>query len=189
MHGGLKERPVLVGIKIHMSYNQEAYDAERAAVVRALESASRRQITPERVTDFRDAQAAIRRMASGEPGFGQKYALQARKHIAGLRRARPYITIEIRWCPAHKGAPVSEKAEEWANLAAEEPDARGVEWPSYTDRPGARAMPLPRSLARLKQEITEKKWAEARQWAGGRTSSKNYGTEEPEAGRYGSWEF
>jgi len=28
-------------------------------------------------------------------------------------------------------------------------------------------MPLPRSLAHLKQEISEKKWAEARQWAGG----------------------
>jgi len=39
------------------------------------------------------------------------------------------------------------------------------EWLSYTDRPGARAMPLPRSLAHLK--ITEKKWAEARQWTGG----------------------
>jgi len=49
-----------------------------------------------------------------------------------------------------------------------------VEWLSYTDRPGARAMPLPRSLAHLKREITEKKWAEARQWAGGRTSKKKH---------------
>ena len=91
-----------------------------------------------------------------------------------FRRARPDITIEIRWLPAPKGVQRNEKAEEWANLAAEEPDARGVEWPSYTDRPGARAMPLRRSLTHLKQEITEKKWAEARQWAGGRTSSKKY---------------
>jgi len=30
-------------------------------------------------------------------------------------------------------------------------------------------MPLPRSLAHLKREISEK-WAEARQWAGGRAS-------------------
>jgi len=36
-------------------------------VTRALESASRRQTTPERVTIFTDAQAAIRRMASEEP--------------------------------------------------------------------------------------------------------------------------
>jgi len=77
-----------------------------------MESASRRQTTPERVTIFTDAQAAIRRMALEEPGPGQMYALQARKHIAVLRRARLDITIEIRWCLAHKGAPGNEKADE-----------------------------------------------------------------------------
>ena len=76
-----------MGIKTHMGYNQEAYDAECAAPTRALESASRRQTTPERVTIFTDAQAANRRMASEEPGPSQQYALQARKHIATLRRA------------------------------------------------------------------------------------------------------
>jgi len=35
-------------------------------------------------------------------------------------------------------------------------------------------MPLPRSLANLKREISEKKWAEARQWAGGETSKTGY---------------
>jgi len=77
-----------------------------------MESASRRQTTPERVTIFTDAQAAIRRMALEEPGPGQMYALQARKHIAVLRRARLDITIEIWWCLAHKGAPGNEKADE-----------------------------------------------------------------------------
>ena len=72
------------GIKTHMGYNQEAY----AALARGLESASRRNSTPERVTIFTDAQAAIKRMASDEPGPGQQYALQARKHIAALRRAQ-----------------------------------------------------------------------------------------------------
>jgi len=38
----------------------------------------------------------------------------------------------------------------------------------------AHAMPLPRSFAHLKREISEKKWAEARQWTGGRTSRKKY---------------
>ena len=33
-------------------------------------------------------------------------------------------------------------------------------------------MPLPRSLANIKREIAATKWAEARQWAGGRTSKK-----------------
>jgi ribonuclease HI len=152
---------VWVGVKAHMGKNQEAYDAECAALARALEIAARRQTTPERVTIFTDAQAAIRRMASEEPGPGQKYAILARKHIAALRSVRPDITIEIRWCPAHKGVPGNEKADEWAKLAAENPDARGVE-------------PLPRSLAHLKRQISEKKWAEARQWAGSRINKTKY---------------
>ena len=113
-------------------------------------------------------------MASDEPGPGQRYALQARKHIAALRRAKPGIIIEIRWCPAHKGIACNEKAGEWAKIAAEEPDTRGVEWLNYSDRTEARPMPLPRYLASLKREISEKKWAEARQRAGGRTSKKKY---------------
>jgi ribonuclease HI len=147
-----------VGTKTHMGKNQEAYDTECAALARALKTAGRRQTVPERIAD---AQAAIRRMALEEPGPGQKYAILARKHIAALRNARPDITIEIRWCPAHKGVPGNEKADEWAKLAAESPGARGVE-------------PLPRSLAHLKREISEKKWAEARQWAGSRITKAKY---------------
>ena len=114
------------GIRTHMGYNQEAYDAECAALACALESASRRNMTPERVTIFIDAQAAIKRMASDEPGPGQQYALQERKHIASLCRARPGMIVEIRWCPAHKGIAGNEKADEWAKIAAEEPGTRGM---------------------------------------------------------------
>jgi len=121
-----------VGIKTHMGYNQEACDAECAAHAGA---ASRRPSTPERVTDFTDAQAAIRRMASEVPGPGQQYALQARMHIATLRRARPGIATETRWCPAHNGAAGNERADKWAKIAGEEPDTRGVEWLCYSDRP------------------------------------------------------
>jgi len=88
----------------------------------------------------------------------QKYALQAGRHIVSLRKARPGIVIEIRWCPAHKGVTGNEKAGEWAKIAAEEPGARGVQWLNYADRTEARAMPLPRSLANFKRE---KKWADA----------------------------
>jgi len=84
--------------------------------------AARRNTTPERVTIFSNAQAAIKRMASDEPGPGQQYELQARKHIVTLRKARPGITIEIRWCSAHKGIAGNEKVDEWAKIAAEEPD-------------------------------------------------------------------
>ena len=84
------------------------------------------------------------------------YAIQTRKHIAPLRRARPGIIIEVRWCQAHKGAPGNEKADEWATLAgclAEEQDTHGVEWL----RAGARPMPLPRSLSYFKREGLDKK--------------------------------
>jgi len=67
-----------VGIKNHMGYNQEAYDTECAALARALKEAAKSQMVPERVTIFTDAEAAIRRMASEEPGPGQKYAILAR---------------------------------------------------------------------------------------------------------------
>jgi len=72
------------GIKTHMDYNQEAFDAKCTALARALESASRRNTTPERITIFTDAQAAIRRMATDELGPGQKHTLEARRHIATL---------------------------------------------------------------------------------------------------------
>jgi ribonuclease HI len=67
----------------HMDYNH----VECAALSRALEIAARRQTTPEQVTIFTNAQAAIRRITSEEPGSGQIYAIQVRRHIAELRSA------------------------------------------------------------------------------------------------------
>ena len=135
--------------------------------------ATQRQTTPEGITIITDAQPDIRRMASEEAGPGQQYAIPASKHIGALRRSRPGIAIVI-WCPAQKGVAGNEKTDEWAKVAAEEPDTRGVEWLNYSDRTEMRPMPLPRSLANLKREISEKKWAEARLWAWGRTSKTKY---------------
>jgi len=90
--------------------------------------------------------------------------------VASLRRARPGIIIEIRWCPADKEVAGNEKADEWAKTAVGEPDTRGVEWLNYTEWAEVRTMPFPRSLANLKRGISKKRWVEARQWAGGRTS-------------------
>jgi len=71
--------------------------------------------------------SAIARMTSDEPGPGQQYALEARRHITALRAKEPNIQIEIRWCPSHQGIEGNETADEWAKLAADEPDAHGVE--------------------------------------------------------------
>jgi len=81
------------GIKNPMGYNQGSYDAECAARARALESASRGRTVPQRVKIFTDVQAAIRQMASDEPGPRQQYAPQARKHTAALCSARLGIII------------------------------------------------------------------------------------------------
>jgi ribonuclease HI len=163
-----------VGIKSHMGYNQEAFDAESAALARALEVAARRQTPPAKVTIFTDSQAAMARIASEEPGPGQKYAIEARRWARALREKRPEVEIEIRWCPSHEGITGNEKADEWAKLAAEEPDAHGVEWLTRADGYGRRLMPQPRSLANLKREISEKKWVEARQWVEGRITVRKY---------------
>jgi hypothetical protein len=73
-----------------------------------------------------------------------------------------------------KGVIGNEKADEWAKLAAEEPDAHGVEWLGYADKYEGRPMPLPRALANIKRETSEKKWTEARCWVEGRITAKKY---------------
>jgi len=62
----------------------------------------------------------------------------------------PGAKTEIRWCPSHQGIEGNEVADEWAKLAADEPDAHGVEWFTFRDPNGQarkRKLPLLRSLA------------------------------------------
>jgi len=142
----------------------------------ALETAALRHLTHKRIAIYTDAQAAIRRMGSDEPGPGQKYSLEARKHIATIPRRRPGVTAELRWRPAHKEVSGNEKVDEWAKLAAHEPEAHGVEHlrlRRYGDLPGPRRQP-PRPLAHLKRSMTEVKWQEAKNWAEQKLTGKKY---------------
>jgi len=82
-----------------MGWGQEAYDTECAALARALQVAASRNHALGSVTIFTDCQAAIGRMASDEPGPGQKYALEARQHIASLRAKEPSVKIEFGGAP------------------------------------------------------------------------------------------
>jgi len=119
------------------------------------------------VTIFTNAQAAIWRMTSDDPGPGQKYALEARRYITALHAKEPNAKIEIWWCPSHQRIEGNEVTGGWAKLAADEPGAHGVEWFSTTNPDGSvseRKISLPRSLANVKRGF-EQKWAEAKGWA------------------------
>jgi len=172
------------GIKTHMGFNQEAYDAECAALARALGTAAKANPTPECITIFTDAQAAIRRMNTDDPGPGQKYALESRQHIAELRGRRPSITIEIRWCPAHEGVEGNELVDRWAKLAADEPDTPGVEWLE-----GVQPLPLP-TLSRQHQAGDRREEVGRGATVGGRPDLQEevQDAEKPEAGRHGCGE-
>ena len=138
-----KKGEVWKGHRVHLGYNQEAYDAECAAIVRALRVGRDRwkQQRISKITIFTDAQAAIKRMQTLEVGPGQIYALQAQRILTEID-----CPVEIRWCPAHEGIAGNEKADEWAKVAAGQPETHGVEWLTIDNRP--RRMP-PVSLARL----------------------------------------
>jgi len=78
------------------------------------------------------------------------------------------VKIEIRWRPSHQGIEGSEVADGWAKLAADEPDAHGVEWFSTTNPDASvseRKFHLPRSLANAKRGFSEQKWAHPKGWA------------------------
>jgi len=67
-----------------------------------------------------------------------------------------------------------------AKLAADEPDADGVEWLSTTNPDGTvieRVFPLPMSFANVKRGFSERRWQDAKGWARkklARTSNRKY---------------
>jgi len=99
-----------------MGFQQEAYEAECAAIARAMETAALRPLAHKRITVYTYAEAAIRRMGSDEPSPGQRCTLEARVHVATIRKRRPEATIEPHWCSVHKGVLGNVKADEWAKM-------------------------------------------------------------------------
>jgi len=82
-------------------------------------------------------------MTSDDLGPAQKYAIDAGKHIAAVRRMEPEITIEGCWCPSHCEFEGNEKADEWAKPAADELDSHrwsgsGTQDLQWTRRPEAK---------------------------------------------------
>jgi len=146
-----RKRRKWAGRKVHMGYYREAYNAECAAIVRALAVAvgQAKRNNFGRVRIFTNAQAAITRLTNDEPGPGQTHAIQARQAIEILRKQEPAVEIEILFCPAHKGIPGNEVADEWAKLAASEPDDHDVEWLTFAD--ATRATQRATSLAHLRR--------------------------------------
>jgi len=65
--------------------------------------------------------------------------------------------------PSHQGIEGNETADEWAKLAADEPDAHGVEWLSTTD-PDGKVTTRERSLANIGRGFSEQKWADTKNW-------------------------
>jgi len=146
------------GHKTHMGWGQEAYDAECAALARALQVVATRNHTLGLVTILT---AAIGRMTSDEPGPGQKYALEAKQHIATLRAKEPNVKVEIRWCRSHQGFEGNEIADNGPSSRQTNRMPTGVEWFSTTNLDGTvseRVFPLPRSFANVKRGFSERRW-------------------------------
>jgi len=81
-----------------MGYNQEAYDAECATIARELGMASLQKVTPETVTIFTDAQAAIRRIASEEPASPVPVGCMRSRQGSTLQRyGGPSKTLPLRF--------------------------------------------------------------------------------------------
>jgi len=106
---------------------------QSAAIARDLRVAATRDHALGTVTIFTDAQAAIWRMTSDDPGPDQKCPIMAGKHIAALYTKEPGVCI-FRWYPSHQCIEGNEITDEWAKQAAGEPDAHGVEWLDFKDR-------------------------------------------------------
>jgi len=163
----MEERPNLEGHQNPYGLKPEAYDAACTVLARALESASRRNMTPERVTIFTDAQAAIRRVAPANSTRSRPESTSPRCGEPGRCHHRDSVAPSTQESRRQREG---RRVGEGRSGRARRPRGGMAKLLGQT---GARPMPLPRSLANLKREISEKR-VEARRWAGGRASREKY---------------
>jgi hypothetical protein len=123
--------------------------------------------TPRGLATTTDAQAAIKRMASEEPGPGQMYAGPGKEDIAGQARHHHRDPV----VPRTQGYPRERESRRVGQIGG-----RGARrsWGGMAAILGSvrRASDVTPSLAHLNRESSEKKWAEARRWAEGRVRGK-----------------
>ena len=93
-----------------------AFDAECAALVRAVELCYLQASTGAAFNIFMDPQAAMTRLQDDRPGPGQQRASRGIMFARGAYRKGASITVS--WVPGHAGVLGNEIADQWAVEAA-----------------------------------------------------------------------
>uniref|UniRef100_A0A093XKM3 Retrovirus-related Pol polyprotein from type-1 retrotransposable element R1 n=1 Tax=Talaromyces marneffei PM1 TaxID=1077442 RepID=A0A093XKM3_TALMA len=130
-----------------LTKDPSVFDAELVGVASALEWALERHL-PGPIHVLLDAQNAIKRLQSTEPGAGQSLALRPHMTASRLRLSGRPVTIQ--WVPGHNRVEGNEQADQAAKPTASKPAGPGFEG---------------LSLAYVRRACTEARRAAVENWA------------------------